>query len=90
MDSGTWWPTAHGVAKESDTTERLKQQYVVLLLYSMYYYRLYIRGMLKFSTFCNTFQVFAIDCPIPAIYLSLIFTVIHSLNPQSHSIHSEE
>ena len=77
MDRGTWWATAHGVAKESDMTEQLKQQYVVLLLYSVYYYRLYIRGMLRFSTFCNTFQVFAVDCPIPA---SLIFIVIHSLN----------
>ena len=23
MDGGAWWATAHGVAKESDTTERL-------------------------------------------------------------------
>ena len=23
MDRGTWWATVHGVAKESDTTERL-------------------------------------------------------------------
>ena len=23
MDRGAWWATAHGVAKESDTTERL-------------------------------------------------------------------
>ena len=26
MDRGVWWATVHGVTKESDTTERLKQQ----------------------------------------------------------------
>ena len=25
MDRGAWWATVHGVAKESDVTERLKQ-----------------------------------------------------------------
>ena len=31
MDRGAWWATAHGVAKESDTTERLNNGCVILL-----------------------------------------------------------
>ena len=26
MDRGVWWPTVHGVAKELDMTQQLKQQ----------------------------------------------------------------
>ena len=26
MDRGAWWATVHGLRKDSDTTERLKQQ----------------------------------------------------------------
>ena len=28
VDRGAWWAKVHGIAKESDTTERLKQQYL--------------------------------------------------------------
>ena len=30
MDGGAWWATVHGVAKESDTTERLHFHFVHL------------------------------------------------------------
>ena len=33
MDRGTWWAIVHGVTKESDTTERLKQQFHVPLAF---------------------------------------------------------
>ena len=28
VDRGAWWAKVHGIAKESDMTERLKQQYL--------------------------------------------------------------
>ena len=50
MDRGTWWATAHGVAKESDTTEQLKQQY--------YYIQYITIGYI--SEVCSSFLPFVI------------------------------
>ena len=44
MDQGTWWATVHGVAKESDTTERLHllgvklSKFAAFLLFTLHYY----------------------------------------------------
>ena len=32
MDRGTWWAIVHGFSKESDMTEQLKQQNLLVLL----------------------------------------------------------
>ena len=31
LDRGTWWATVHGIAKQLDMTEQLKQQQQILL-----------------------------------------------------------
>ena len=48
MDRGTWWATAHGVAKESDTTEQLKQQYYYIQYITIGYISEVCSGFLPF------------------------------------------